>query len=129
MMDQDGVSRYHNRNPGSDLTKRDHRLERILAADVRDGLRSAVKDLPDASCYIVLCPDAEDVDKWYARLETGFAGGNMLLQRSALGVGCWFTTELSEDVQVSVREVAGVEAENIPVVIVLVGHVFGDDTG
>ena len=43
----------------------------------------------------MLCLDAEDVDKWYARLETGFAGGNMLLQGSALGMGCWFTTELT----------------------------------
>ena len=95
IMDQDGVSRYHNRNPGSDLTTRDHMLERILTGDVRDGLRSAVRDLPDAPCCIVLCLDAEDVDKWYARLETGFVGGNMLLQGSALGAGCWFMTELS----------------------------------
>ena len=42
MVDQDGVFRYHNRNPGSDLTKRDHRLERILADDVRDGLLSRI---------------------------------------------------------------------------------------
>ena len=27
VVDQDGVSRYHNRNPGSDLTMRDHRLQ------------------------------------------------------------------------------------------------------
>ena len=75
VVDQDGVFRYHNRNPGSDLTTRDHRLERILTGDVRDGLRSAVRDMPDAPCYVVLCPDAEDVDRWYARLETGFAAG------------------------------------------------------
>ena len=79
MVDQDGVSRYHNRNPGSDLTTRDHRLEQTRTGDVRDGLRSAARDLPDAPCYILLCPDAEDVDNWYARLETGFAAGNMLL--------------------------------------------------
>ena len=79
MVDQDGVVRYHNRNPGSDLTTRDHRLERIRTGDVRDGLRSAVRDLPDAPCYVVLYL-AEDVDKWYARLKTGFAAG--------IGAGC-----------------------------------------
>ena len=46
---------------------------------MKDGLRAAVRDLPDAPCYIVLCLDNEDVDKWYARLETGFAAGNVLL--------------------------------------------------
>jgi hypothetical protein len=105
VVDQDGVSRYHNRNPGSDLTTRDYRLELIRAGDVRDGLRVAVRDLPDALFYVVLCPDAEDVDKWYARLKTGFAAGNMLLQGSTLGMGCLFTTELSGDAQVEIREV------------------------
>ncbi len=121
VVDQDGVSRYHNRNPGSDLTTRDHRLERIRAGDVRDGLRDAARDLPDALFYVVLCPDAEDVDKWYARLETGFAAGNMLLQGSALGAGCWFTTELSGDVQMEMREVIGAEVDAMPSAIVSVG--------
>ena len=107
VVDQDGVSRYHNRNPGNDFTTRDHRLERIRAGDVRDGLRFAVRDLPDAPCYVILCLDAEDVDRWYARPETGFVAGNMLLQGSALGVGCRFTTELSGDVQAGIREVIG----------------------
>ena len=129
VVDQDGVFRYHNRNPGSDLTTRDHRLERIQAGDVRDGLRSAVRDLPDAPCYVVLCLDAEDVDKWYARLETGFAAGNMLLQGLALGAGCLFMTELSEDVQVGIREVIEVEVDDVPSVTELAGYVFGDDTG
>ena len=79
VVDQDGVSRYHNRNPGSDLTTRDHRLEHIRAGDVRDGLRSAVRDLPDTTCYFVLCL-AEDIDKWFAHLERGFAAG--------IGAGC-----------------------------------------
>jgi len=80
------VFRYHNRNPGSDLTTRDHRLELIKGGDVREGLQSAMKELPDAPCYVVLCLDEEDRDKWYAHLETGFVGGNMLLQGSAIGV-------------------------------------------
>ena len=94
-----------------------------------DGLQFAVRDLPDAPCYVVLCLDAEDVDRWYARLETGFAAGNVLLQGSALGMGCCFTTELSGDVQVGIREVTGAEVDAVPSVIVSVGYVFGDDTG
>jgi hypothetical protein len=75
VVDQDSVFRYHNCNPGSDLTARDHRLEQIRAGDVRNGLRAAVRDLPDAPYYVVLCLDAENVNRWYARLETGFAAG------------------------------------------------------
>ena len=77
----------------------------------------------------MLCPDAEDVDRWYARLETRFAAGNMLLQGLALGAGCLFMTELSEDVQVGIREVIEVEVDDVPSVTELAGYVFGDDTG
>jgi hypothetical protein len=53
-----------------------------------------------------------DADKWYAHLETGFAGGNMLLQGSVLGVGCWFGTELSGDERVEVHEAVDVPIIN-----------------
>ncbi len=79
------------------MTTGDHRLELIKKGDVRDALRSAVSDLPDAPCYIILCLDADDIDKWYARLEAGFVAGNLLMQGSAIGVGCWFTTEVSDE--------------------------------
>ncbi len=65
VVDQDGVFRFHNRNPSSDLTTRDYRLERIWTGDVRDGLRTVVRDLPDAPRYVVLCLDAEDVQFSY----------------------------------------------------------------
>lgn len=48
--------------------------------DVRDAQRSAVRELPDAPCYIILSLNADDMDKWYARLEAGFVAGNILLQ-------------------------------------------------
>ena len=99
MVNRDGVYRYHNRNPPDDLTTRDHRLELIKKGDARDTLRSAVSELPDAPLYIVLSLDADDMDKWYARLEAGFVAGNMLLQGSAIGVGGWFTTGLGDDKQ------------------------------
>ncbi|MBW6519362.1 MAG: nitroreductase family protein [ANME-2 cluster archaeon] len=120
---QDGVFRYHNRNPGSDLTTRDHMLELIKEGDVREELRSAIRELPDAPCYVVLCLDAEDRSKWYAHLETGFVGGNMLLQGSAMGVGSWFTTELSEDAQLGIQEVVEVKVDDVPAVVMSVGYV------
>jgi len=43
-----------------------------------------VWELPDAPLYIVLSLDADDIDKWYARLEAGFVAGNILLQGSAV---------------------------------------------
>jgi hypothetical protein len=60
---------------------------------------SVLRKLPDAPCYIILSLDADDMDKWYARLEDGFVAGNILLQGSAIGVGCWFTTGLRDDKQ------------------------------
>ncbi len=85
VVNRDGVYRYHNRNPPDDLTTGDHRLELIKKGDVRDALRSAVSELPDAPCYIVLSLDSDDMDKLYARLEAGFVAGNMLMQGSAMG--------------------------------------------
>ena len=43
------------------------------------------------------------------------------LQGSALGAGCWFTTELRGDVQEGIREVIGAEVGDVPSVIVSVG--------
>ncbi|MBU3966327.1 MAG: hypothetical protein KKG76_02970 [Euryarchaeota archaeon] len=46
-----------------------------------------IRELPDAPLYIVLSLDADDIDKWYARLEAGFVARNMLMQGSAIGMG------------------------------------------
>jgi len=62
-------------------------LELIKKGDARNALRSSVSELPDAPLYIILSLDADDVDKWYARLEAGFVAGNLLLQGSAIGMG------------------------------------------
>ncbi len=121
-MKQDGVYRYHNRNPSNDLTSRDHRIELIKKGDVRDALRSGVRELAEAPCYIILCLDAEDVGKWHARLEAGFVGGNMLLQGAAVGVGCWFTVELSSDERKRVDCVVKVEVNDVPVTVVSAGY-------
>ncbi|MCX9081093.1 MAG: hypothetical protein OIN83_02730 [Candidatus Methanoperedens sp.] len=50
---QDGVFRYHNRNPDDDLATRDHRLEKIKNDDVRTFLRSGIcarVTLTECSC-------------------------------------------------------------------------------
>ncbi len=123
VVNRDGVYRYHNRNPSDDLTSRDHRLELIVKGDLRDALRSVVRELPDAPCYIILFLDAEDIDKWYARIEAGFVGGNMLLQGSAIGVGCWFTTDMTGEERYRIRETAAPGAGDVPFVIVSMGYV------
>ncbi len=119
---QDGVFRYHNRNPDDDLTTRDHRLEKIKNDDLRTFLRSSISQLPDAPCYIILSLDNDDIDKWYARLETGFVAGNILLQGSAMGVGSWFTTDLKDDERKNMREFMGIKAEDVPMTIVSIGY-------
>ena len=80
---------------------------------MRDALRSSVMELPDAPCYIVLSLDADDMDKWYARLEAGFVAGNMLLQGSAIGAGCWFTTGLNDSEQVRIGKAIGLEKADV----------------
>ncbi|MDP2844636.1 MAG: nitroreductase family protein [Candidatus Methanoperedens sp.] len=104
------------------LTSRDHRLELIKKGDVRDALRSSVSELPDAPCYIILSLDVDDRDKWYARLEAGFVVGNILMQGSAMGVGCWFTTGLKDNEQVRIGKAIGLEKADVPIAIVSTGH-------
>ncbi|MBU4222957.1 MAG: nitroreductase family protein [Euryarchaeota archaeon] len=123
-MNRDGVYRYHNRNPPDDLTTRDHRLELIKKGDMRDALRSSVSELPDAPCYIILSLDADDMDKWYARLEAGFVTGNMLLQGSAIGVGRWFTTGLGDDERKNMLDFTGMNVDDMPFAIVSTGYII-----
>ena len=89
---------------------------------MRDALRSAVRELPDAPLYIVLSLDADDIDKWFARLEAGFVAGNILMQGSAIGVGCWFTTGLGDDEQVRIDKAIGLEIDDLPIAIVSIGY-------
>jgi hypothetical protein len=124
VVNRDGVYRYHNRNPPDDLTTRDHRLELIKKGDVRGALRSEVRGLLDAPCYIILCLDADDIDKCYTRLEAGFVAGNILMQGSAMGVGCWFTTGLRDDERKSMRDFTGMNVDDMPFVIVSTGYII-----
>ncbi len=121
LANDNGVFRYHNRDHNADLTTRDHRVEQIKPDDVRDSLRSAVGGLPQAPCYVILCLDSSIALSEYARLETGFVAGNMLIQASAIGLGCYFNTELVSGEQESIQTATSIPSSDIPLVVVSIG--------
>ena len=121
MVNETGVYRYHNRNPSTDLTTRDHRIEQINSDDVRSGLRTAVGGLPEGPCYVIICLDSSYVGEEYAHLETGFVAGNMLIQATAIGLGCHFKTELTLCERSGIQVTTNVPSSHIPQVIVSIG--------
>jgi hypothetical protein len=121
LANENGVYRYHNRNPSTDTTKRDHRIEQIKSADVRDTLQSAVSGLPRAPCYVILCLNSSDAGQEFARLEPGFVAGSMLIQATAIDLGCHFKTKLTSGEQGSIRAATNIPASNIPQAIVSIG--------
>jgi hypothetical protein len=136
LVNETGVHRYHDRNPPTSTATRDHRLELLGSApdsrrpppaepppaDARAGLRAAVSALPVAPCYVVLCLDSSYVGQLYAQLETGFVAGNMLIQATALGLGCHFQIVTPAEER-GVRTATGIPAAHVPQVIVSVGPV------
>jgi hypothetical protein len=125
LANENGVYRYHNRNPSTDLTTRDHRIEPISSSDVRNNLRAAVSGLPQAPCYIVIClaGTGNEQEQNWALLEAGFVAGNMLVQASAIGLGCHFGTALTSDEQAAIRKVTGIPSSDTPQVIISIGGV------
>ena len=140
LVNENGVFRYQNRNPSTNMATRDHRLEKLgsigdgarrqpadvnnqQSADIRGALQSAVSGLPVAPCYIVLCLNSSYVGQEYARLEAGFAAGNMLIQASAMDLGCHFKTKLTSIEQSSIRAATNIPATNVPQAIVSVGQI------
>jgi hypothetical protein len=138
LVNEDGVRRYQNRDPSTNAGTRDHRLEPVAAtagggrqrlggesvpppADPRAGLQFAVSGLPKAPCYVVLCLDSSNVGQPYAQLETGFVAGNMLIQASAIGLGCHFKPNLTSAEQKSIQAATSIPASHIPQVIVSIG--------
>jgi hypothetical protein len=122
------VSRYCNR-AGTNLATRDHRLEFVQDADVRDALQQALPDLPAAPCYILLCLSASGLDVWYQRLETGFVAGGILAQAGASGLGCAFKAALSSAEQTAVQQITQIPAGDYPHAVVAVGHLPADLDG
>jgi hypothetical protein len=123
LANENGVYRYHDRNPSTDTTKRDHRIEQINPADVRGNLQSAVGGLPKAPCYVILCLNSSDAGQEFARLETGFAAGNMLIQAAAIDLACHFKTKLTSTEQGSIQSATNIPASHIPQAIVSIGPV------
>ena len=139
LVNEDGVRRYQNRDPSTSASTRDHRLEPVGAApgasrpragsevpnpqpaDARAALASAIGGLPKAPCYVVLCLDSANVGQQYAQLEAGFAAGNVLIQASALGLGCHFKPNLTAAEQKSIQAGTGIPASHLPQAIVSIG--------
>ncbi len=122
LADENGVYRYHNRNPSTDLTTRDHRIERINPADVRNSLRSAVSGLPQAPCYVILCLESSSVGQEFADLEIGFVAGNMLIQASAIDLGCHFKTKLTSGEQESIQNTTNIPSSHTPQAVISIGN-------
>ncbi len=141
LVNEDGVRRYQNRDPSTSASTRDHRLEPVGAAaggsrpraggettnpqpaDARAALPAALSGLPKAPCYVVLCLDSASVGQQYAQLEAGFVAGNMLIQASALGLGCHFRPNLSSAEQKSIQAATGIPASHLPQAIVSIGSI------
>jgi len=122
LANENGVYRYHNRrSPGTDLTTRDHRIEQINAADVRGALQSAVSGLPLSPCYVILCLNSSDAGQEFARLEPGFVAGSMLIQATAIDLGCHFKTKLTSGEQGSIQSSTNIPTSHVPQAIVSIG--------
>ena len=121
LVNEDGVFRYHNRNPDKDMTTRDHRLERINSDDVRGSLQTAVSGLSQAPCYVILCLESGAATQEFAQLEAGFVAGNMLMQATAIDLGCHFKTKLTPAEQEAIQKTTGVPSMHIPQVVVSLG--------
>jgi hypothetical protein len=141
LVNEDGVRRYQNRDPSGGASTRDHRLEPVGAApgasrsraggenpnpqpaDAKAALASAISGLPKAPCYVVLCLDSANAGEQYAQLEAGFVAGNMLIQASALGLGCHFRPNLTSAEQKSVQAATGIPVSHLPQAIVSLGSI------
>jgi len=141
LVNEDGVRRYQNRDASTSASTRDHRLEPVGAApggsrpragsgdpnpqpaDARAALVSAIGGLPKAPCYVVLCLDSANAGQQYAQLEAGFVAGNMLIQASALGLGCHFRPNLTSAEQKSIQAATGIPASHLPQAIVSIGPI------
>lgn len=132
LANENGVFRYHNRNPATNLATRDHRLEQIDSGsagrsgtrdvDSRSRLQSAVAGLPKAPCYVIICLDSSYLEDEYARLETGFVAGNMLIQATAVGLGCHFNSGLTSSERSGIQDATNIPSSHIPHAIVSIGR-------
>lgn len=126
VLSENGVLRYRNRNPVTDFTSRDHRIESVSPSDSRAGLQAAVGGLPQAPCYVVIslkgaATTTDEPTKSWVALETGFVGASMLVQATAMALGCHFKTGLTADEQSGIKKATGIPSAEIPVVVISAG--------
>jgi len=115
------VLRYANR-VGTDLFTHDHRVEVVAAADRRVDFRRQVPTLPAAPAYVVLCLAGESLDKWYRWLEAGFVAGNVLVQSTALGLGCALESAVPPVRYAAIRQLLSLPADDHPIAAIAVGQ-------
>ena len=75
--------------------------------------------------YIVICLPkiggliAQERD--FALFETGFVAGNVLVQASAIGLGCHFETTLTPEEQAGIKGITRIPFSDTPQVIISIG--------
>jgi hypothetical protein len=97
-------------------------MEPIKPDDVRSSLQSAVSGLSQAPCYIVLCLQSSYAGQEFAQLEAGFVASNMLMQASAIDLGCHFKTKLTSGEQEGIQNATGIPSEHTPLVVISIGN-------
>ena len=125
---QDKVWRYCNRQ-GSDLTTADHRIELVYDADVRADLALALGGLPQAPCYILLCVGAAQLSDWYSLIEVGFTAGALLLQATAIDLGCAFQAPLNSSLHATIQTIANIPTTHYAHAAIAVGQLPEDVEG
>jgi hypothetical protein len=126
LVNEKGIYRYQNRNPAADLSTADHRLEALRQTDARKALQSAVGGLPQAPAYLVVALGGKAVAgaqaTTWALMEVGFLASNVLLQASALGLGCDFDVNFTTAEQAAVQQTTGIPANQTPRLIISLGN-------
>jgi MYXO-CTERM domain-containing protein len=117
LVTEDGVYRYHNRMPSTDLTTRDHRLEQISADDLRAALCAAEPSLPEgAPAYLVF--GSWEASNW-SEVEAGFAGASALLQASSMGLAGHLAAANAAG---SIRNSLSLPGDDVPLLVMAVGN-------
>jgi hypothetical protein len=140
LVHEGGLYRYINRNPITNPATRDHRLEpvektggRISRLDIHDlvdlraSLTDVLPDLPKAGCYLILCLDKTGAGQEFAKLEVGFVAANLLLQATALDLGCHLRLVTTAE-QAALQAATGIPMSDLPQLIVSIGHILKADT-
>jgi hypothetical protein len=57
----------------------------------------------------------------FAQLEAGFVASNMLIQASAIDLGCYFKTKLTAGEQQAIQNATGIPSSHIPQAVISLG--------